>query len=198
MLIGTSDIRNWLKLPEGDKTPNDNFETLAQAVQGFVEVYTNRQLEATYYNNHRDYSIYDGTGMNWIYAKQYPISWVNAVYVDGDRTWASGSLIASADLLVYWDTGKIYSEAGYFIKGHRNVRIDYIAGYGAASASSYPLPFDLKQVMIEMAVEAFKEGITGVHTVQGETGVRLMQMISQNGLWRKTLNAYKNYARRLE
>ena len=59
MLIGTSDIRAWLSLADGDKTANNKLETLSQAVQDFVETYTNRQLEATYYNNHQDYSIYD-------------------------------------------------------------------------------------------------------------------------------------------
>ena len=37
--------------------------------------------------------------------------------------------------------------------------VNYIAGYGAAAVSSYPLPYDLKQVIIEMAVQSFKEGI---------------------------------------
>ena len=198
MLIGTSDIRSWLSLAEGDKTSNDKLETLAQAIQDFVETYTNRQLEATYYNNHKDYSIYDGTGRNWIYTKEYPISWVNTVYVDSDRVWASGSLIASADLVIYWDSGKIYSEAGYFTKGHRNVRIDYIAGFGAATVSSYPLPYDLKQVMLEMATQTFKEGITGVHSVVGIEETKFIQMLSQNSMWRATLNAYKNFAKRLE
>jgi hypothetical protein len=198
MLIGTSDIRAWLSLSDGDKTANDKLETLAQAVQDFVEVYTNRQLEATYYNNHRDYSIYDGTGQNWIYTKEYPISWINQVFVDSDRVWSSGSLIASADLVVYWDLGKIYSEAGYFTKGHRNVRIDYIAGFGPSTASSYPIPMDIKQVMLEMAVQSFKEGITGVHSVQGMEETKFIQMLSGNTMWRNTLNAYKNFSKRLE
>ena len=198
MLIGTSDLRAWLSLSEGDKTSNDKLETLSLAIQRFVETYTNRQLEATYYNNHRDYSIYDGPGCSWIYTKQYPVSWVSAVYVDSDRAWTSGSLVASADVVVYWDSGKILSEAGYFSRGHRNVRIDYIAGYGSVLTSSYPLPFDLKQTMIEMAVQTFKEGITGVHTVAGMEEVKFIQMLRDNSLWRNTLNAYKNFAKRLE
>jgi|SRR3990167_486303 len=194
MLIATSDLRAWLSLEDGDKASNPKFATLLQSIQDFVETYTHRQLEATYYNGHQDYSIYDGIGRNYIYTRAYPISWVSAVYVDSDRVWGSGSLIASADLVIYWEEGKIYSEAGYFTKGHRNVRIDYIAGYGAASVSTYPVPLDLKQVMIEMAVQSFKEGITGVHTVQGIEETKMIQMLSSNTLWKNTLNAYKNYS----
>jgi len=195
MLISTSDLRVWLSLQDSDKTANTKLETLAQAIQGFVEVYTHRQLEATYYNNHKDYSIYDGNGENSIFVKEYPVSWVNAVYVDADRTWGSGTLVASADIVVYWNTGELYSEAGWFTKGHRNVRIDYIAGYGATAVSSYPIPLDLKQVMIEMAVQSFKEGITGVHSVVGMEETKLMQMLSTRTVWRQTLNAYKNYSK---
>ena len=197
MLIGTSDIRAWLSLPDGDKTSNDHLETLAQAMQRFVENYTCRQLEATYYNNHQDYSIYDGKGSAWLYTNQYPISWVNAIYVDSDRLWGSGSLVASADLIIDWKKGLIKSEAGYFTKGFRNVRIDYIAGFGPAATSSYPVPYDLKQVMIEMAVQSFKEGITGVHSVVGVEETKFVQMLSSNSMWRKTLNMYKNFAARV-
>jgi hypothetical protein len=198
MLIGTSDLRSWLSLQDSDKTANDKLENLSLAIQDFVQNYTNRKLEATYYSNHRDYSIYDGNGFSSIFTKQYPISWVNQVYVDSDRVWSSGSLIASADLVIYWETGEIYSEAGFFTKGRRNVRIDYIAGFGPATASSYPLPYDLKQTMIEMAVQTFKEGITGVHSVQGVEETKFIQMLSSNTLWRNTLNSYKNFAKRLE
>jgi hypothetical protein len=103
-------------------------------------------------------------------------------------------LIASADLVVYWEQGKIYSEAGYFTKGHRNIKINYIAGYGPAASSSYPVPYDLKQVIIEMAVQSFKEGITGVHTVQGIEETKMIQMLSANTVWKNTLNAYKKYS----
>lgn len=198
MLIGTSDLRAWLSLADGDKTSNDKLETLSKAVQDFVETYTNRQLEATYYNNHKDYSYFDGTGRNWIYTKEYPVSWIESVYVDSDRQWSSGALIASADLVIYWDEGKIYSEAGYFTKGHRNIKINYIAGFGGSATSSYPLPFDLKQVMIEMVVQSFKEGITGVHSVASMEETKFIQMLSQNSMWRNTLNAYKNFSKRLE
>ena len=53
----------------------------------------------------------------------------------------------------------------------------------------------LKQVIIEMVVQSYKEGITGVHAVIGENETRMMQMLSGKSVWRQTLNLYKNYAR---
>jgi hypothetical protein len=94
------------------------------------------------------------------------------------------------------------SEGGYFTKGHRNIKIDYVAGYAPVvggtnngAVSSYPIPNDLKQVMIEMSVQAFKEGITAVHTVVGglESPPSFIQLLSNNSFWRNVLNKYKAF-----
>jgi hypothetical protein len=200
-LIGTGDLRTWMAIPAGDRAPNAKLSALASVVEDFVDSYTNRALEAkTYYNNF-DYSIMDCSGKDYIYLPVYPISYVSAVYVDSDRAWGSGTLIASADLFWY-TSGKLVSEGGTFIKGRRNVRVDYIAGYAplvggthSSVVSSYPIPQDLKQVMIEMCVESFKEGITAVHTVQGgiEGEQKFIQMLSRNSFWRNVLNKYKAF-----
>jgi hypothetical protein len=52
--------------------------------------------------------------------------------------------------------------------------------------------------MVEMSVEAFKEGITAVHSIPSAEQPRFVQMLSTNSLWRNTLEQYKNYATRLE
>lgn len=81
------------------------------------------------------------------------------------------------------------------------MKIDYIAGYAPvvgnthdATVSTYPLPLDLKQVMIEMTVESFKEGLTAIHTVDaGDQGDRVIRMLSQNSFWANVLNKYKAF-----
>lgn len=201
MLISTADLRTWLALEEGDKKPNDKLEALAKAVEDFVNSITNRQLAATYYNADVQYSYFDGTGKNYIYTYQYPISYVAGVYVDADRVFASASMIASDDIFWY-PSGKIISEGGYFFKGHRNVKIDYKAGFAPVvggtcntAIGSYPLPNDLKQVMVEMAVEAMKEGKTAVHTIAATEAMpgRFINMLSSNSFWRNTINKYKAF-----
>ena len=200
-LISTSDLRIWLSIEEGDKGPNTKLDSVSKAVEDFVDSYCMRPLEARTYFNHFDYSIMDGQGTSWIYLPIFPVSYVSSVYVDNDRDFASSALIASDDIFFY-SNGKVVSEGGYFTRGRRNVRIDYTAGYAPvvggthnSAISTYPIPLDLKQVLIEMAVDVYKEGATAIHTVESQTGeIKMIQMLSKNSFWRNVLNKYKDFS----
>jgi hypothetical protein len=200
-LISTADLRTWLGISEGDKGPNAKLEAVSKAVEDFCDSFTNRKLEAARYNSDPDYTYLDGTGDAYLYVPQYPLSWVNGVWIDADRVWGSGTEIGTNDIF-YYASGKVVSEGGYFTKGRRNVKIDYISGYAPivggthnSAVSTYPLPYDLRQVMVEMTVECFKEGLTAIHTVQGgpEVGDKVMQMLSGNSFWSNVLNKYKSF-----
>lgn len=197
MLIGTADVREWLKIPDGDKQPNPKLYTLCLAVQDFCDSFTHRKLEAARYNSDPQYTYLDGSGKRWIYVNQYPVSYVHEVNVDSDRDFGTGTQIALDDFFFYPD-GKVVSEAGYFIRGRRNVKIDYTAGYAPlaggtydSSVSSYPLPYDLKQVMIEMVADSFKEGVTSIHSVSSAEETKFIRMLSGNTSWKMTLDRYK-------
>lgn len=204
-LISTADLRTWMGITEGDKEPNAKLASIILAVEDFVDSYTNRKLEAAVYRTHPDYSYLDGMSTRYIYLPVYPVSYVSEVNVDSERTFGSGTVIPSSDIFFYPSTGKVVSEGGYFTSGRRNVRFDYIAGYAPvvggthnATVSSYPIPNDLKQVMIEMCVNSFKEGITAVHTVQNEAQISFTQMLTDNSFWKNVLNKYKNFSASLE
>ena len=199
-LISTYDLRTWMGTEEGDVSPNAKLDSIIGAVEDFVDSYTNRKLEAQVYRTHQDYCYLDGTGKNYIYLPVTPVSYVSEVSVDSDRVFGSGTLIASADLYWYPKEGKLMSEGGNFIRGRRNVRVDFVAGYAPvvngthnSAVSSYPIPYDLKQVMIEMCVESFKMGMIGIRSVvnaEGETNI--VQLLNRNSYWSYTLNKYKN------
>lgn len=197
-LISTADLRTWLGIEDGDKKPNAKLESISKAVQDFVDSFTNRKLEAARYNSDPQFTYMDGNGEAWIIMPQYPISHVDGVWVDADRLFGTGTEISTADIFFY-PYGKVCSEGGHFIKGHRNVKVDYIAGYAPivggthnSAVSTYPLPYDLRQVMIEMTVETFKEGITAVHTIQSAVSEpKFIQMLSRNSFWLNTLTKYK-------
>ena len=114
-------------------------------------------------------------------------------------------MVATDDVVLYETEGKVAAVQGdYFMKGRRNIRLEYYAGYGAGTHAShdglgyvsFPVPYDLKQVIIEMVVQANKEGISGVHSISGDQGdTHMMQMLSGKSMWRQTINLYKNYAR---
>lgn len=197
-LISTGDLRTWMSVEEGDKKVNAKLAAVALAVEDFCDSFTNRKLAGTTYTQDAEFSYLDGGGNKFIYLPQYPVSYVSEINIDTDRTFSSGTVLPSADFFWY-PSGKVISEGDYFTRGRRNIRIGYTAGYapvvggtGNAAISSYPVPLDLKQVMLEMAVESVKEGITAVHSVKGETP-RLDKLFSKNSFWRETLLKYKAY-----
>jgi len=187
-LIGTGDVRTWLGLPDSDRGPNAKILSLCSVVQQFVESYTNRKLEAQRFSTHPDYCYLDGTGRSWIYLPVYPIWYINELAIDSDRDFGSGTLVGTDDIFFYPDGKVISDEAGYFTRGRRNIRFDYYAGYGSGS---YPLPADLKQVMIEMIVESYKSGLTAIHETQTPQGeIYYMKLLSNNTFWKETLGRY--------
>lgn len=191
MLIGTGDVRIWMGLPDGDKGPNAKILTLCQAIQTFVERYTQRKLEAQRFTTHPDYCYLDGTGQPWIYLPVYPIWNIYECAIDGDRDFGSGTLVATDDIFFYPDGKVISDEAGYFTRGRRNVRFDYYAGYSGTTTDSYPLPADLKQTMIEMIAESYKVGLTAIHQVQMPQGeVAFLKLLSNNTFWKECLGRY--------
>lgn len=200
-LISTYDLRVWMGIPSGDTKPNAKLDYISRAIQDFCDSYTNRQLEAKRYLTDPYFSYSDGQGLPYMYAPQYPVSYVSSVNVDNNRDFGSGTLITSTDIFWY-PNGKIVSEGGYFLRGRRNVLIDYTAGFAPVvgnthdnAVSTYPVPLDLKQTMVEMCVESFKEGMTGVHTVEGgaEGEPKFIQMLSRNSFWRNVLNKFKAF-----
>ncbi len=207
-LISTYDLRLWAGTEEGDTKPNARFAAIAVAIQAFADNYTNRKLEAAIYRTDPYFSYIDGKGKRFIYAPQYPVSYVSEVNIDGSRVFSSGTIIPSSNYFFY-PSGKIeangpyfypFNDGGMFWKGKRTVRLDYIAGYAPIvggtwnmAISTYPIPADLKQVMVEMCIESVKEGMTAVHTVVGQQGApsRFMQLLGNNSFWKNTLDTYK-------
>lgn len=198
-LIGTGDLRTWMGIEEGDKSPNAKLFALIDSVQDFIDSYTNRTLEAKVYRTDPNNCYYDGNGKPWIYLKQYPISYISECAIDSSREFGA-STVLSLDDIFYYPNGKVMSEGEYFTRGRRNIRFDYVAGYAPvvggthnAAVSSYPIPGDLKQVMVEMCVESFKEGMTAVHSVPGVEQPKMYQLLKTNTFWMATLNKYKSF-----
>lgn len=198
-------------IEDGDTKPNAKLLLIANAVLSFVDDYCNRQLEAQRYLLDPRWSYFDGTGSKYIYMPQYPLCYVSSINVDSSRVFGAGTIIASSSYFFYPSSGKIEVDqtsltGGYWTRGRRNVLIDYTAGFAPvvggtwnSSVSTYPIPGDLKQVMIEMCVESFKEGITAVHTtVNPQTGdSKMTNMITKNSWWTNVLSSYKSFDQEL-
>ena len=200
-LVSTGDVRTWLNLAADDIDSNDKIASIAKAVQKFCDTYTGRILEVAMYENDLQYSRLDGHGDAWLYLPLYPVSHLSGLYMDSDREFGASTLISTADYYCQPD-GKVFLDnAGIFVTGRQNIRADFRAGYAPvvgnthnSAVGSYPVPADLKQVMVEMTVESMKEGITAIHTVESGESTKLLQMLSGNSFWKRTLDGYKNFA----
>lgn len=197
-LVSTLDLRLWMSIEEGDKTINAKLAYIARAVEDFCDSYTNRRLKAQTYTTDPQFSYLDGKGYDYIYTPQYPVSYVSEVNIDSSRDFTSSTALDSTDFFWY-PNGKIISEGGNFLRGRRNIRLSYIAGYApvvggthSMAVSTYPIPEDLKQVMVEMCVESVKEGMTAVHSIDGEQP-RFIQMLKENSFWKNVLNKNKAF-----
>lgn len=214
-LISTLDVITWMGFTSSDRDVFPKLDNVASAMQDFADSYTNRKLEAKRYLTDPYYSYLDGNDERYIYVPQYPVSYVSSVNIDNDRAFGSATLVASADLFWY-PNGKIVVEGDYFAsersfggslltRGRRNVLIDYTAGFAPvvggthnSAVSSYPLPLDLKQVMLEMVAQNVKEGMTALHTAVSPAGdVKFIQMLTQNSFWRNVLDKYKAFSKSL-
>ena len=199
-LLSTADLREWMGITAGDNAPNEKLNSIAAAIEDFVDSFTNRKLEAQRYLTDPYFSYLDGNRLTYIQLPQYPVSYISSVNIDLDRNFNSGTLLASADFFWY-PSGKVVSEGGYFTRGRRNILVDYTSGYAPVvggthnnAVSTYPIPRDLKQTMTEMCIESFKEGMTAVHTIQGLEGeTKFIQMLSRNSFWSNVLNKYKAF-----
>ena len=200
MLVSTSAIRSWLGLASADTGPNDKLKDLSNAVQEFVETTCSRKFEAKLYKTDPANCYFDGTGQYIMLLPQFPVWYVNEVNVDADRDFGSATQIATDDIILYEARGQIVSQGGVLSKNKRNVYVEYYAGYAAGTHNShdglgtigFAVPNDLKQVIVEMVAQSFREGITAVHTVDGEDGgMKFVQMLNNNSMWHKTINSYK-------
>src|SRR3990167_3821669 len=201
-LISTGDVIVWLGMQSSDRAIFPKLEAVSLAIQDFADSFTNRKLEAKRYLTDPYYSYLDGNSERYIYVPQYPVSYVSSVNIDNDRVFGSGTLVASADLFWY-PSGKIVAEGDYFARGRRNVLIDYTAGYAPvvngthdSAVSTYPIPYDLKQVLLEMTAQSVKEGITALHSAFSAQGdVKFIQMLSGNSFWSNVLTKYKAFSK---
>src|SRR3990167_5194382 len=212
-LISTGDVIVWLGMQSSDRAIFPKLEAVSLAIQDFADSFTNRKLEAKRYLTDPYYSYLDGNNERYIYVPQYPVSYVSSVNIDNDRVFGSGTLVASADLFWY-PGGKIVVDGDYFAsersfggrlltRGRRNVLIDYTAGYAPVvngthdnAVSTYPIPYDLRQVMLEMTAQTVKEGITALHSaVSAQGDVKFIQMLSGNSFWSNVLTKYKAFSK---
>ena len=127
-------------------------ESLINRISAAVESYCRRKFKA------RDYTEkYDGDGTTVLYLKQYPVNSVTTLKI-------SGSVVDSANYVIYDEVGKIVLRYTYFPEGLQNIEVTYNAGYQDGSNELKTL----EQIVINEIQAHYLAGQTDIVSPEGE------------------------------
>ena len=145
--ITVEDLKSELTIDVTDTDDDSRLEVIADSVWDLWSKMTNRVWETTSYTDYHspDY------GMNRVYLKNIPVEEVVAVYDDVDWVFSTSRLIDQSDYNHDPETGELYYN-GYFDKGFRNVKVEYIGGYTTSN-----FPKSLKQTIIRQGTLWFRQ-----------------------------------------
>ncbi len=142
-LTTLSSLKRWMNITT--TTDDDILNRMIIAASSFINSWLNRTIELQSYDEY-----YDGSDKIAIFTRNYPVTTVTAVYVNGvSKTILSPSDFSSSG--VKFDDESIFGQNLTFDKGKQNVRIVYSAGY-------FNIPYDIEQSCLEMISVKFKNG----------------------------------------
>lgn len=113
------------------KTTNEDdslIELLINIVSDYVEKYCDRRFKQTTYTD----QYYDGTGINKMFLRQYPVDETTGVTIDersSDFNDTSWDQLDSSLFHVDWNAGVVELVGARFAEVPKKYRIDYKAGY---------------------------------------------------------------------
>jgi|GEM_PF-1428286 len=149
-----ANVKEYLRITTADD------DTLIQKIltrtSTWIQKYCNRVFIAADYTEY-----YDGDGTKELLVNQYPINSIASMYDDYDRVFGSDTAITVADL-VYYPEGRIVYPYNSFMRGQKNIKITYNAGYAT-------IPADLEQACIKMVASEYLVGQGALNTVEGAT-----------------------------
>ncbi len=135
-LTTLADIKTYLGV---DSTADDEaLLSIATVVTYWMERYTGRKLKSRSLTEY-----YNGSGTERLWTRNWPITSTPAtieIYDDLDRAYGADTKLAAADIIIYSDEGYIELDGSTFSEGRQNVKLVYVAGYGASGAL---VPHDL-------------------------------------------------------
>lgn len=150
-LIDLTTLKN--AVSESGSGNDTRLEAVIDAVSWHFNRRTGRNLLYRAYSDD-DRHRYSGDGTSRLFLRDWPVDTDQTftLYISGDapRVWDADSQISSDDYEVDERMGVVeFLEGSVFTKGHRNIRVDMTAGYGAA-ANPAAIPYDLKRAVLMM------------------------------------------------
>ena len=201
-LTTLANVKLWLGIDIGDTSQDDLLEELINIISDSVQNFIDRDLGLKNYNEH-----INGSGSSLINTKNYPITTINEIKVNGIVLESDEYELTSDDA----KRGQIYREFGWNRKGTcaglnndfgrqlRNINIDYDAGYVLPvdpQTEQRTLPYDIEGLVKTLISNEFTQITNGVGNLKRLTeGALTYEWI--NGLTDSQQSVINSYSNRL-
>lgn len=139
--VTLNEVKLWLSIDSANTNNDTLLTSLISSASSWVENWVNRTLSSATYSER-----YNGTGNYSMMVKNYPITAISSMTVNGVAVSASDGISVG----YLFDNNTIIMIGNKISKGIQNVTVSYTAGYTT-------IPQDIKQVVIELVGYKFKE-----------------------------------------
>jgi len=171
-LISLEEAKQFINKDLNDQTEDNKILQYINSASWYCNSFTHRKLKA------RDLTeYYSGDGSNTLMVNNYPINSIASIYDDLDRAYGADTLIDSGDYVIMPTTlaFKVVYDGGVFMRGIRNIKITYNAGYST-------IPWDLREACLElvgfywMNTEEKRFGILSINLGDGSVRIDTTQV----------------------
>lgn len=172
-LTTVADVKFVLGIAQTDTTKDDRLQSLINLISGRIEAWCGRQFTEQTYSE----EAYDGDPECELILKQYPITEVAAVTVDGVSL--ASEISDETRFQVYEEEGYLWRAAGWYAR-RKGIKVTYTAGYAT-------IPAALASACIEWVIILY-EGRFKDAKVKGEDMQTAMpdQILSALLPWRRS------------
>lgn len=144
-LLSLANLKVYLKITSVGK--DDILTDIKDFVEDWAKKYCGRDFLITTYTRYRD-----GDGTDKLNVDQFPITAITSIHSDASRGFDSSTEIVAANIIKNdsesWDAGLIELFEASFVRGKKNIKIIYEAGYST-------VPQDLQFAIAETCAKVF-------------------------------------------
>jgi hypothetical protein len=129
-LVATADLKSYLQIT--GITYDTILASIKASVEAWMKIYCRDPFLVAQYTEY-----YDGHGSSRLHVRHYPITSIDEVNIDSDRTFAVATKVATADIIQSDQSnseGVIELFGEVFSQGQKNVKVLYKAGYSSVPA----------------------------------------------------------------
>jgi hypothetical protein len=172
-------VKEFLGIPTATTTDDTFLQNVITRISDDIEKECGRTFHASDLTEY-----YNGDGTDTLVLKNFPINSIASIHDDTDRVYGSDSLISASDYIFYSDEGMIQLDGLTFMKGLRNVKVVYNAGYST-------IPTDLEKACIQRVCADYLEAKGGINVVEGQDFFYKPKKLRDNA--QIVIDRYKSY-----